>query len=85
MGNILVVKTYTHLSRDDREKLRASIQEQIMKGEVVILPRYTDAIVVPDDVSVEVETLGGENHFMGGEYYRGKASQRYFKAKNSNA
>ncbi len=86
MDNVLVVRTYTYLRKDEREKLRANLQEQFLTGNVVILPPYTEAMIVPKDVEIEVQNLeGGDNHFIEGEYYRGKASKRYFKNKNTNS
>lgn len=75
MGEILVVQLYTHISKEAKERLRADLQSQLLDGVPVILPPYTSAILVPDDVEIQVQDLpGGQNHFIGGEYYNGKRS-----------
>ena len=78
MGKVLVVQLYTHLSKDAKEKLRADLQRQLLSEDgIVILPPYTNAMFVPDDVELEIKDLpGGSNHFIGGEYYDGRKSKK---------
>lgn len=75
MGDILVIQLYTHISKEAKERLREDVQRQLLDGGPVILPPYTSCTLVPDGVEVEVQDLpGGQNHFIGGEYYNGKRS-----------
>lgn len=78
MGKVLVVQLYTHLSKEAKERLRADLQKQLYEnGGIVILPPYTNAMLVPDDVELEIKDLpGGSNHFIGGEYYDGRKSKK---------
>ena len=54
---ILVVKVNGRFADRDMKEIRKIIMKQKSEG-VVVLPYYCEAVIVPEDVKVEVESEG---------------------------
>lgn len=60
MSDILVIKVNTFCRSRELNDIRRYILSQVENSNVVVLPAYCEAQIVPDDMEIQVEDLSGE-------------------------
>jgi hypothetical protein len=60
MSDILVIKVNTFCRSRELNNIRRYILSQVENSNVVVLPAYCEAQIVPDDMEIQVEDLSGE-------------------------
>lgn len=58
---LLVIRCNAFLKPGEFSRLTQSIYEQKEKCGMVVLPPYCEALVVPRNMDISVESMGGEN------------------------
>ena len=60
MSDILVIKVSMFCRSSELNDIRRYILSQVENSNVVVLPAYCEAQIVPDDMEIQVEDLSGE-------------------------
>lgn len=60
MSDILVIKVNMFCRSRELNDIRRYILSQVENSNVVVLPAYCEAQIVPDDMEIQVEDLSGE-------------------------
>ncbi|MDE8707640.1 hypothetical protein PZH31_19340 [[Ruminococcus] torques] len=71
MSDILVIKVKMYCRSRELNYIRRYILSQVENSNVVVLPAYCEAQIVPDDMEIQVEDLSGE------QVYKNKGEKAY--------